>query len=39
MAGANSIFVGDRLLTTPNPSREEDEFLLRDLDLRPASHA
>ena len=25
MAGANSIFVGDKLLTTPNPSRSQDE--------------
>src|SRR5499433_345701 len=31
MAGANSIFVGDKLLTTPNPSRDEDEVLLQDL--------
>ncbi|HLH32750.1 MAG TPA: biotin synthase BioB [Terriglobia bacterium] len=39
MAGANSIFVGDKLLTTPNPSRNQDELLLQDLDLRPATHA
>jgi biotin synthase len=39
MAGANSIFVGDKLLTTPNPSRDEDELLLQELDLRPANHA
>jgi biotin synthase len=39
MAGANSIFVGDKLLTTPNPSRDEDELLLQELDLRPAKHA
>jgi biotin synthase len=39
MAGANSIFVGDRLLTTPNPSRDEDEALLQELDLRPIHHA
>jgi biotin synthase len=39
MAGANSIFVGDKLLTTPNPSRREDELLLQELDLRPSSHA
>jgi biotin synthase len=39
MAGANSIFVGDKLLTTPNPGRDEDELLLQDLDLRPAQHA
>ena len=36
MAGANSIFVGDKLLTTPNPSRDEDELLLQDLELRPS---
>jgi biotin synthase len=39
MAGANSIFVGDKLLTTANPSRDEDALLLQDLDLRPMSHA
>jgi biotin synthase len=39
MAGANSIFVGDKLLTTANPSRNEDELLLEDLDLRPVHHA
>ena len=39
MAGANSIFVGDKLLTTPNPSRDQDELLLDHLDLRPLSHA
>ena len=39
MAGANSIFVGDKLLTTPNPTRDQDELLLQELDLRPADHA
>src|SRR5499433_3937834 len=39
MAGANSIFVGDKLLTTPNPSRDQDELLLQDLDLMPMNHA
>jgi biotin synthase len=39
MAGANSIFVGDKLLTVPNPSRNQDEALLEDLDLRPMHHA
>src|SRR5438477_2774761 len=38
MAGANSIFVGDKLLTTPNPSRDQDDMLLQDLDLRPMNH-
>jgi len=39
MAGANSIFVGDKLLTTPNPSRDEDESLLQELDLTRMNHA
>ena len=34
LAGANSIFIGEKLLTTPNPERDEDEQLLRDLGLR-----
>jgi biotin synthase len=34
LAGANSIFVGEKLLTTPNPERNEDDQLLRDLGLR-----
>lgn len=36
MAGANSIFYGDRLLTTPNPGSGRDRSLLRRLDLRVA---
>ena len=39
MAGANSIFVGDKLLTTPNPGRDEDDALLEGLALRPMHHA
>ncbi len=39
MAGANSIFVSDKLLTTANPSRDEDESLLNELGLRPSQHA
>jgi biotin synthase len=35
LAGANSIFVGDKLLTTPNPARSEDARLLEELDLIP----
>ena len=38
LAGANSIFVGDKLLTTPNPDRAEDDRLLDELDLLPAGH-
>jgi biotin synthase len=34
MAGANSIFYGEKLLTTPNPDEEEDLSLLRDAGLR-----
>jgi len=40
VAGANSIFVGEKLLTTPNPGPDEDEMLLRTLGLKPVeSHA
>jgi biotin synthase len=35
MAGANSIFIGARLLTTANPEPSRDERLLADLGLRP----
>ncbi|TAN29820.1 MAG: biotin synthase BioB [Castellaniella sp.] len=34
-AGAGSIFVGDRLLTTPNPAEDHDLALLKRLDLHP----
>jgi biotin synthase len=33
-AGANSIFYGDRLLTTSNPAEDGDRALLRDAGLR-----
>jgi biotin synthase len=40
LAGANSIFVGEKLLTTPNPGRDEDEELLESLGMKPLeSHA
>ena len=40
LAGANSIFVGEKLLTTANPAPDEDERLLHELGLRPVeSHA
>jgi biotin synthase len=32
-AGANSIFYGDKLLTTPNPGADEDRTLLRDAGI------
>jgi biotin synthase len=35
LAGANSIFVGEKLLTTPNPGPDEDEQLLQTLGMRP----
>jgi biotin synthase len=34
MAGANSIFYGEKLLTTPNPEADDDAKLLRDAGLR-----
>lgn len=34
LAGANSIFFGDRLLTTPNPAEKEDLALLEDVGLK-----
>ena len=33
LAGANSIFLGDRLLTTPNPEPDADAALLERLGL------
>ena len=35
LAGANSMFVGDTLLTTPNPSPDSDAGLLSRLGLKP----
>jgi len=35
MAGANSIFAGEKLLTTPNPSFEEDQAMFQLLGLTP----
>lgn len=41
LAGANSIFYGDMLLTTPNPQAEADRVLLQRLGMRTsaATHA
>ncbi|MBA4142056.1 MAG: biotin synthase BioB [Nitrosospira sp.] len=36
LAGANSIFYGEKLLTTGNPETERDKALLNRLGLRPA---
>jgi biotin synthase len=33
-AGASSIFLGDRLLTTPNPGDDHDQDLLGRLDVQ-----
>ena len=38
LAGANSIFIGAKLLTTANTEREADEHLLDDLGLQPMGH-
>jgi biotin synthase len=35
LAGANSIFAGDKLLTTPNPGYPADQELFQTLQLRP----
>jgi biotin synthase len=35
LAGANSIFLGDKLLTTPNPERSDDMRLLTQLGMHP----
>ncbi|MGE0564876.1 MAG: biotin synthase BioB [Pseudolabrys sp.] len=37
LAGANSIFYGPKLLTTPNPGRDRDMALLDKLGLRPST--
>jgi len=37
LAGANSIFYGERLLTTPNPAADRDLSLLRRLGMRPTT--
>ena len=35
LAGANSIFAGDKLLTTPNPQVVEDQQMFQTLQLKP----
>jgi biotin synthase len=39
MAGANSIFYGEELLTTPNPTCEDDKALLDAIGARPLQPA
>jgi len=37
LAGANSIFAGEKLLTTPNPQPDKDQAMFRKLGLTPKS--
>ncbi|MAN45601.1 MAG: biotin synthase BioB [Alphaproteobacteria bacterium] len=39
LAGANSIFVGDRLLTTDNPEIDEDEALMGQMGMEAAGRS
>jgi biotin synthase len=39
LAGANSIFFGEKLLTTPNPAADEDMALIREAGLQAAQPA
>ncbi|MEW6597782.1 MAG: biotin synthase BioB [Pseudomonadota bacterium] len=39
LAGANSIFIGGRLLTTPLPGLDADQQLLADLGMKPMGSA
>ncbi|MCJ8324969.1 MAG: biotin synthase BioB [Hyphomicrobiales bacterium] len=38
MAGANSMFYGEKLLTTPNPIKNDDMALLAELGMTPEGH-
>ena len=38
LAGANSIFTGEKLLTTPNPSIDKDKALLDELGMKAMQH-
>lgn len=35
LAGANSIFAGDKLLTTPNPAVDRDQAMFQTLNIKP----
>ena len=39
LAGANSIFYGDKLLTTPNPVADRDRLLFDKLGIKPMENA
>ena len=38
LAGANSIFCGEKLLTTPNPAAARDRTLFDKLGIKPMGH-
>jgi biotin synthase len=38
LAGANSIFYGEKLLTTPNPEQDRDRALLARLGMTGMPH-
>ena len=38
LAGANSVFTGEKLLTTPNPSIDKDKALLDELGMKAMRH-
>ena len=39
LAGANSVFLGEKLLTTPNPEADADRQLFDKLGMRLMTHA
>ncbi len=39
LAGANSIFTGEKLLTTPNPAADDDQRLLENLGMKAMQRA
>ncbi|HYV35517.1 MAG TPA: hypothetical protein VE988_07430 [Gemmataceae bacterium] len=39
LAGANSIFFGEKLLTAPNPGAREDEELFRAMGMEDAGRS
>jgi biotin synthase len=39
LAGANSIFTGEKLLTTPNPAADDDQRLLGNLGMKAMQRA
>jgi biotin synthase len=39
LAGANSIFTGEKLLTTPNPAADDDRSLLENLGMKAMQRA